>query len=236
MNESSGIGMILNAFWEGVLLIFSFDPELWFTIWVSIEVALGGVIIAAIFGIPIGYALASWKFPGRGAAVLITNTLVGVPTVLVGLFFFMLFSRTIGILSPLNLLYERPGMIIALGALGAPLAATLTNNALRGVAPSIGKTAQTLGAGQMRTALSVLSEARYGIIGALIVTFGRLVSELGIATMIGGNIRGKTRTMSTAIALETGKGELEYAFALGIVLLIIVLAANVAMSLLRKKE
>ncbi len=235
MLAESGVWTLVKAFGRGIALLFTFDPELYFIIRVSIEVSLGGVLIAAVLGMPFGFLLAGREFPGRRTLVLITNTLVGVPTVVVGLFFFCMFSNTIGVFAPLGLLYERPGMIIALGALGTPLMASLTNNALRAVDPGIHKTALTLGAGRVRAACLLVREARYGIVGAVVVAFGRLISEVGIATMIGGNIRWNTRTMTTFIALESEMGDFEYGFALGMVLLVIVFLANLALGAIRRK-
>lgn len=228
--------VLFKGIWEGLKLVFSGDGEMWLIVWVSVRVAVGGVFLAAIFGVPLGLLLGLKEFRGRRICVLIINTLVGIPTVVVGLLFFCMLSDTIGIFSRLGLLYTIPGMILALGFLGTPLVASMVNAAVRAVDPMVHNAALTLGASPARASLRVVSESWYGIIAALIIAFGRLVSEVGIATMIGGNIRHSTRTMTTYIALETEKGEFEYAIALGIVLLAVVLAMNVLFMLFQSSQ
>jgi tungstate transport system permease protein len=226
---------LLKGILNGIVLLFTFDAEIYFIISVSLRVSFGGVFIASVIGVPLGFLLATKEFRGRRALVVLTNTLVGVPTVVVGLFFFCIFSQTIGILSPLELLYTRAGMIVALGALGVPLVVNLTNTAIRSVDPAVHKTALTLGAGPFRAAGTLLSEARYGLVGALVITFGRLISEVGIATMIGGNIRWSTRTMTTFVMLQKQQGEFAYAIALGVALLVIVLIVNVFLGWIQRR-
>jgi tungstate transport system permease protein len=228
--------ILFKGTWEGLKLIFGGDAEIWQIVWVSVRVGLGGVFLATLFGMPLGLLLALKKFRGRRLCVLIVNTLVAIPTVVVGLLFFCLLSRTIGLLSFLDLLYTVPGMILALGFLGTPLVASMVNASVRGVDPAVYMAALTLGATPVQASIRIVIEAWYGIVAALIICFGRLISEVGIAAMIGGNIRHSTRTMTTYIALETEKGEFEYAIALGIVLMVVVIVLNVLFMLLQGRR
>jgi tungstate transport system permease protein len=228
--------VLFKGIWEGLRLLFSGGHEIWLIVGVSLRAALGGVLLAAVFGISIGLMLGLKDFRGRRACVLIVNTLVGLPTVVIGLLFFCLFSNRIGVFSGFNLLYSVTGMAIALGFLGAPLVASMVNAAVRAVDPAVYMAALTLGAPPVRASMKIVSESWYGIVAALIIAFGRLVSEVGIAAMIGGNIRWKTRTMTTYIALETDKGEFGYAIALGVVLLAVVLVLNVGFMWLQSRR
>jgi tungstate transport system permease protein len=162
---------------------------------------------------------------------LCLRTLTALPTVVVGLLTYSLLSRR-GFLGPFGLLYTQSAMVVGETILVVPLMAALTTAVISGADPRIEETALTLGASRFGAALTVLAEMRRGIAAAVATTFGRLISELGVALMVGGNIEGSTRTMTTAIALETSKGELALGFAIGLILLGVALGVNVGVAVL----
>lgn len=216
-----------DALATALRLLVSFDPEVLSAVSVSLRVSLLATTLAAALGVPIGLVVGSRSFRGRDAADLLLRTLTAMPTVVVGLLTYALLSRR-GLLGPLGLLYTPSAIVIGETVLATPLVAALTAAVVGGADPRIRDTALSLGASPARAALEILRETRRGLLAALATAFGRLVSELGIALMAGGNIRGSTRTMATAIALETSKGEFALGLALGLVLLTVALAVNVA--------
>ena len=175
-------------------------------------------VIASIIGVPIGFAVAFGSFVGKRMIITILNTLLALPTVVIGLFVYAFVSRR-GILGVLDLLYTQNAIIIGQSILIIPLVAVFTIAAISRIDERYRKTAMTLGANRRQTAWVILREARFGIAAAVIAAFGRVISEVGISMMLGGNIRGFTRTMTTAMALEYDKGAFTLAVALGIVLL-----------------
>ena len=216
-----------EAFSAALRLLVSFDPEVIAAVRVSLQVSLLGTVFAAALGVPAGVVVGLRSFWGRAAVETLLRTLTAMPTVVVGLLTYALLSRR-GFFGPLGLLYTPSAMVIGETVLAAPLVATLTLGLVSGADPRIRDTALTLGASPARAALEILRENRSALLAVLATTFGRLISELGIALMAGGNIRGHTRTMTTAIALETSKGEFALGFALGLVLLTVALVVNAA--------
>lgn len=216
-------------------LLASFDAALFSAVMVSLQVSLAATLLATLAGVPLGLLVALRRFRGRRALQLGLRTLTALPTVVVGLFTYTLLSRS-GPLGPLELLYTRLAMVIGETLLVTPLLATLTIAVLASADPRIEETALTLGASRARASLTVLSEARLGMLAAVVTGFGRLISELGVALLLGGNIRGSTRTMTTAIALETGKGEFGLAFALGLLLLAVALLVNLSVAWLTPEQ
>lgn len=194
---------------------------------VSLRVSLMATAIATIIGVPIGFALAVKDFAGKHGIVAALNTLMAIPTVVVGLLVYMLLSRS-GPLGFFGILYTPTAIVVGEVVIAAPIIAAFTYTAASGVDERVRITAQTLGATPSQAAWMVLREGRLGIIAAIIAGFGRVIAEVGSAIMVGGNIRGYTRTMTTAIALETSKGN----FALGITLGLILLAAALSVNLL----
>ena len=162
------------------------------------------------------------------------NALLGLPTVVVGLVAYAFLSRR-GLLGGLGLLFTPEGVIVGLVILATPIVAAFVLAALKDMDPRVRLTALTLGAGSFRTAWTVLAEARYGVMAAVVAAFGRVVAEVGIAMMLGGNIRGYTRTLTTAIALETARGEFGFGIALGVILMALVVALNVMLRFLQAK-
>jgi tungstate transport system permease protein len=169
-------------------------------------------------GVPFGFFVAFESFPGKRMVITCLNTLLALPTVVIGLFVYGFISRR-GLLGPLDLLYTQKAMVIGQTILILPIVATFTIAAISRIDERYRKTAMTLGANRWQTAVAVFREARFGIIAAVIAAFGRVISEVGISMMLGGNARGFTRTMTTAMALEYDKGQFTLAVALGIILL-----------------
>ncbi|MGH7821390.1 MAG: ABC transporter permease [Candidatus Binatia bacterium] len=208
-------------------LLTTFDPRVVSAVEVSLRVSLLATSLSTVLGVPIGFVVGVRQFPGRSLVELFLRTLTAVPTVVVGLLVYAVLSRR-GLLGDLGLLYTPTAMVIGGTMLATPLVAALTVGVVGGADPRIRETALTLGASPAVAALTVLVETRRGLAAAVATGFGRLVSELGIALMVGGNIAGVTRTMTTAIALETSRGEFAFGFALGLVLLAVALGVNVA--------
>lgn len=203
-----------------------FDPATWEIVGLSFRVSLIATAIAAALSIPLGLSVAAREFRGKRQLVTIMNTLLSLPTVAVGLLVYFLLSRT-GPLGELELLFSPAAIVIGQVILALPVITALTHGAVAGVDPRVRATALTLGAGRYRADLAVLAESRTGILAAVAAGFGRVISEVGSAIMVGGNIRGVTRTITTAIALETSKGEFGRSAVLAVVLLAVALGANI---------
>ena len=219
-----------DAFGSALRLLVERDQQVLSAVGVSLWVALFATTLATLLGAPLGFWVGTREFRGRRAAELILNTSTALPTVVVGLLTYALLSRR-GMFGALGLLYTPSAMVIGETILVTPLMAALTMAVVSGADPRIQETALTLGASRMTAALTVVSEMRRGLLAAIATGFGRLISELGIALMVGGNILGSTRTMTTAIALETSKGEFALGLALGLILLVVALAVNVGVAL-----
>jgi tungstate transport system permease protein len=225
---------IFNGFSRAFTLILHLNPELFGIIFLSLEVSGLALLIAIVVGLPAGSFLGLKKFPGRGLAVSSVNTFMGLPPVAVGLFVYLLLSRK-GPLGFMGLLYSPSAMVIAQTILAVPIVTALCHTAVANVAPLIRQAARTLGATQMQETLAVIHEARYGIYSAVIAAFGRVMAEVGAILIVGGNIAGYTRVMTTTIALETDKGNFELALALGIILLAISFVINAALHAVQRK-
>ena len=216
-------------------LAWSLDPELLKIVEVSLAVSGLATLFASLVAIPAGFTIAHSHFPGKRVLITLLNTLLALPTVVIGLFVYVFISRR-GILGHLDLLYSQPAMIIGQFLLIVPLITALTIAAVSRVDERYRKTAKTLGANRWQTALVVLREARFAIAAAVISAFGRVISEIGISMMLGGNIKGFTRTMTTAMALEYDKGSFTLAVALGLVLMALSLGINVVFNLFQGKS
>ena len=220
---------LLDTTRRALLLLFSGDAELWQIVWVSLKVSVGALVLVSPFAIAAGYLLATRTFPGKRLIVVIIQALFAFPTVVVGLLLYMMLSRQ-GPLGDLHLLFTQTAMMIGQMLIAAPILVAFTLSAVQGADPRIRETAIVLGASRLRTAFTVLGEVRFGVMAAVFNGFGRVISEVGCALMVGGNIAGMTRNMPTAIALETTKGEFAQGVALGIVLMALALGVNFAMS------
>lgn len=213
-------------------LLLAGDAALWNIVRVSLTVALAGLALAAPPAVGIAWLVASRRFPGRRAAVVAIQSFLSFPTVLVGLTLYLLLSRQ-GPLGGLGWLFAQPGMIVGQACIALPTIAAFALTALQGADARLIETARCLGAGPWRTFMTALHELRFGMLAALVAGFGRVIAEVGGALMIGGNIEGQTRTITTAIALETSKGEFAQGIALGIVLLALALLVNGALAWLQ---
>lgn len=227
------MNFLSTAFWNALGLIFGFDPETYFIVWTSLQVAGVATLFASVCGIPLGVILALKKFRGRSAVQVVLNTLMALPTVVVGLLFYGLLSRS-GPMGDLELLYTPVGISVGLFVLALPTVVNLTLAAIQSLDQRLFLTCQLLGATMAQQVWMILKEGRHAVTAAVVVAFGRVISEVGIAMMLGGNIKGYTRTMTTAIALETSKGEFELGLALGIFLLSVAFLVNLILSALQR--
>ncbi len=225
---------ITQGFIEALNLILHLNPELFGIIILSLKVSGLALIIATALGLPAGAVLGLTKFPGRGFTVSTVNTFMGLPPVVVGLFVYLLLSRR-GPLGFMGLLYSPSAMVIAQTILALPIVAALCHTAIVNVEPIIRQAARTLGATPLQETVAVIREARYGILSAVIAAFGRVMAEVGSILIVGGNIAGYTRVMTTTIALETDKGNFELALALGIILLAISFIINAILHAVQRR-
>lgn len=222
---------IIDGFVQAVNLIVTLNPELIEITVRSLYISLSATLLATVITIPLGGLIHFHEFFGKRAVITIIQTLYSVPTVIVGLLVYLFISRS-GPLGLFGLLFTPEGMIIGQTVLILPIMAGLTITALSGVDRNIRDTLISLGATEFQSIIQVVREARFAILGAVILGFGRAISEVGVAMMIGGNIRGATRVLTTSIALETGMGNFGLSIALGIVLLIIALVVVLIMNLI----
>ena len=207
------------------LLLFSFNPELFEIVGVSLKVSFGATLIASIIGIPSGFIIAYSVFPGKRLLLTCLNTLLALPTVVIGLFVYSFISRR-GIFGSLDLLYTQKAIVVGQVILIIPVIMTLAIAAVSRIDSRYRMTALTLGANRFQMAVVIMKEARYGILAAVIAAYGRVIAEVGISMMLGGNAKGFTRTMTTAMALEYDKGEFVLAVALGITLMTFAFGIN----------
>jgi len=192
---------------------------------VSLRVSLAATALATLASVPLGFLIAVNDFRGKRALVTVINTLMAMPTVVVGLLVYILLSRA-GPLGSLGILYTPTAIIVGQFILALPIITALTYAAISSVDARVRKTAESLGASSSQSAWMVLKEGRLGVMAAMIAGFGRVIAEVGSAIMVGGNIRGYTRTMTTTIALETAKGNFALGISLGIILLVVALSIN----------
>ena len=227
--------LILDGIADAFTLLRNGDPLVMWAAWRSLWISSCAVALAALLGLPFGTALARLEFPGRRFLVTLTRASMGVPTVFIGLVCYSLFSRR-GPLGPLDLLYSPWGIVAGELLLAFPIVAAITHGAVKSMDPRIADSAFTLGAGVIRRGLTYLSEVRVGVTVAVLTAFSRCVTELGIAMMVGGNIKGRTRTLSTATALEASRGEFERGIAMGLLLLLISIVMVVVLSTVDREE
>ncbi len=226
------MGFLWDSLVSALYLAFSLNKELYEIVLVSLKVSSSSTIIASIFGVPLGMIIAFETFPGKRLLITILNTMLALPTVAIGLFVYALISRR-GIFGPLDLLYSQNAIILGQVILITPVVATFTIAAVNHIDTRYRKTALTLGANRRQATFVVFREARYGIVAAVVAAFGRVISEVGISMMLGGNAKGFTRTITTAMALEYDKGEFVLAVALGVILLAISFGLNLLFHVLQ---
>ena len=213
-------------------LLLSGDPELWAIVLLSLKVSLSAVAIAALIGMPLGAALAVARFPGRGAAIILVNSLMGLPPVVVGLLVYLLLSNA-GPLGVLQLLYTPGAMILAQVVLVTPIIAALTRQVIEDLDAEYSEQLRSFGVSRIASVPTLLWDGRYSLLTALLAGFGRAVAEVGAVIIVGGNINHVTRVMTTTIALETSKGNLALALALGFILIGIAIGVNAALGLIK---
>jgi tungstate transport system permease protein len=226
----------MNPFLESAMraveMVASADAQLVRIVSLSLAVSASASVIGAVLGLLAGAAVAVWRFPGRAAVLMVLNTLLALPSVVVGLVVYLLLSRA-GPLGSWGMLFTPPAMVIAQSILVTPLVAALARQIVEEGMRDHGEQLRSLGAGKLACALIVAWDERLALLTLGLVAFGRAISEVGAVMMVGGNIDGVTRVMTTAIALETSKGDLPLALALGMVLLAVVLVLNVLIGVLR---
>lgn len=220
------------AFVEAWKLLVSLDPGLVEIVALSLQVSLVAVLFAAVIGMPLGAALAVLRFPGRGLVIIVLNALMGLPPVVVGLFVYLMLSRA-GALGPLALLYTPTAMTIAQALLVTPIVAALTRQTVEDIRGEYDDQLRLFGITPVGRILTFLWDARFSLLTALLAGFGRAIAEVGAVIIVGGNINHVTRVMTTTIALETSKGNLALAMALGIILVMIAITVNAAVMSLR---
>ncbi|MEW5944920.1 MAG: ABC transporter permease [bacterium] len=223
---------IMNPVIKALHLIFSLDPEVLRVAALSLYVSTAAAALASAAGIPLGYLIGISRFPGKRTLVLTLNSLMALPTVLVGLLLFFLLTRN-GPLGSLRLLYTPGAIVIGEFVLILPILTMLSVAATSSVDRALIETAATLNASPLSVMKLVLAERRFAYTAAAVTGFGRAVSEVGIAIMVGGNIAGYTRTLTSAVALETSRGEFEFGIALGFVLLAVAAGVNLALHLVQ---
>jgi tungstate transport system permease protein len=228
------MAFILESFYSAFILILQLDRELLNIMYLSLKVSGSALILSTLVGLPLAALFGLTRIPLKGFFLNLMNTCMGLPPVVVGLFIYLMLSRS-GPLGFMRLLYTPAAMIIAQFVLALPIIIALCHSAIVSVDPLIRQAAMTLGATQRQASLTVIVEARFGIISAIIAGFGRLIAEVGAILIVGGNIAGYTRVMTTTIALEADKGNFELALALGIILLGMALFVNSLLFIMQRK-
>jgi tungstate transport system permease protein len=216
-----------EALSTALALLLGLDSRLVEIVLLSLRVSLSAVAVSALLGLPLGAAIAVGRFPGRRTVIVVLNALMGLPPVVVGLLVYLLLSRA-GPLGPLGILFTPAAMVIAQSILILPIVAALSRQAIEDAWREYEEQLRSLGAGRMNAALTLLWDTRFSLLTTILAGFGRAAAEVGAVMIVGGNIDGVTRVMTTAIALETSKGDLPLALGLGMILIAIVIAVNAA--------
>ena len=232
MHEAA-VGDFGQAFGLAFGLIASGDPTLQQIVLLSIRVSLVAVALACAIGMPLGALLAVARFPGRGAVIVLVNALMGLPPVVVGLLVYLLLSNA-GPLGVLRLLYTPTAMIIAQTVLVTPIVAALSRQVIEDLHAEYAEQLRSLGVGRLGTVATLLWDGRYSLMTAALAGFGRAIAEVGAVIIVGGNINHVTRVMTTTIALETSKGNLALALALGLILVTLAVVVNAGVLALRR--
>ena len=238
MNGFKRIGSLYflsESIYKAFLLVFNLDPEVYLIVWTSVYISFWATLLSSFVGIPLGALVALRNFYGKQGILLLLNTSMALPTVVIGLFGYGILSR-MGPLGDLGLLFTPAGITVGLFILATPISANLTVAAIQSLDSRIELTCKLLGATPLQQFWLTVREARFAVMAAIVIAFGRVISEVGIAMMLGGNISGFTRTMTTAIALETSKGEFELGLALGFVLMFVAFIINIMIFLVQRER
>ncbi len=225
---------LISGFLEAIRLLSVGDAETFAAIFATIRVAGLSMSVSLLIGIPLGYLLGYLDFPGKRSLRMVVDTLLSLPTVFIGLMVYALLSNR-GPLGEMGLLFTLTGIAIGQAILALPIIIALTASAVESLDASLRLTLMTLGASPGRIFLTSIREARHGLLTAAVTATGRVLTEVGISMMVGGNIKWHTRTITTAIALETNKGQFATGIALGLVLLALAFGVNLSLSLLRRR-
>jgi len=228
------VDFIIQGFFQSISLIVSMDEETLNIVLTTLRLTGLSILFILGLGLPLGFALGYFNFPGKHLLRTIADTLLSLPTVVVGLLVYAFISRR-GPLGDFQLLFTIRGMAIGQIILGLPIVISYTATAIEGLDNRLKLTLQTLGASGAKLAVTSLWEGRFQILVAALTSYGRIIGEVGSAMMLGGNIKWHTRTITTAITLETGKGDFALGIALGIILLSISFALNISLSFLRRR-
>lgn len=226
---------IVDGLLKALQLIFSGNPTVVEISLRSILISGLATILAFMWGLPVATILGLRKFRGRFLLKGFFNAMLGIPTVALGLILYLFFSNT-GPIGFLRLLYDPVGMIIGEAILVTPITVSFTTNAIESVDPEIKDLAKTLGASETEASIAVLKESINGVVLAVTASFNRAIAELGVALMVGGNIAGLTSVLTTVIALETNKGNIELSIALAIILFLIVFALTISMNMIQRRR
>jgi tungstate transport system permease protein len=226
-------------FWQGIIrafdLVFGFDKEVWTVTWLSLQISGCATLVSLVLGMPLGIALARSRFPGRSVVAALINTGMGLPPVVVGLFISILLWRS-GPLGFLELIYTPTAMIIAQIVIAFPIVAGLTMATFQTLNPNLSLQLAGIGASKPQLLWLLCKEARLPLLAAVMAGFGGVISEVGASMMVGGNIRGQTRVLTTATVLETGKGNFDVAIALGLILLALTFAISFILTRVQQRE
>jgi tungstate transport system permease protein len=229
----------MDLIWQGIVkaaeLVFGFDAEVWSITWRSLRISGYATMLSLLIGMPLGIALALARFPGRGATVALINTGMGLPPVVVGLFVSIFLWRS-GPLGFMELIYTPAAMIIAQVIIAFPIIAGLTMASFQALDPKLALQLLGIGASKPQLLWLLCKEAKLPLLAAVMAGFGGVISEVGASMMVGGNIRGETRVLTTSTVLETGKGNFDIAIALGLILLALTFAINFFLTRVQQRE
>ena len=225
---------ILDGIWKAALLLIHLDASTWTAVSATLKASTCAMLLSMVAGLPLGFCLGYFEFPGKRHLRTIVDTLLALPTVSIGLIVYAFISSR-GPLGDFNLLFTLTGVAVGQTLLALPIIIAITATTIEQIDPDLRLTLISLGAGKRNMITTCLWEVRYGILAGVVTDYGRVLTEVGISMMVGGNIKYHTRTITTAIALETNKGLFADGIALGIVLILIAFAVNLSLSFLRKR-
>ncbi|MGQ9502822.1 MAG: ABC transporter permease [Anaerolineae bacterium] len=227
--------LIVEGVGQAIALFLRGDPELWRVTWLSLQVSGAATLLSLLLGIPVGTFLALTDFPGRRIVISLVNTGMGLPPIVVGLFVTILLWRS-GPLGFFHLLYTPAAMIIAQSIIAAPIVTGLTLAAMQALNPKLRLQILALGASRLQLLWLLMREARLPLLAAVMAGFGGVISEIGASMMVGGNIQGQTRVLTTATVMETSRGNFAMAIALSLVLLLLMFCVNVVLTAIQQRR
>ena len=225
---------ILDGIWKAAALLITLDSSTWTAVSATLKASTCAMLLSMVAGLPLGFCLGYFEFPGKRHLRTLVDTLLALPTVSIGLIVYAFISSR-GPLGEFNLLFTLTGVAVGQTLLALPIIIAITATTIEQIDPDLRLTLISLGAGKRNMITTCLWEVRYGILAGVVTAYGRVLTEVGISMMVGGNIKYHTRTITTAIALETNKGLFADGIALGIVLILIAFAVNLSLSFLRKR-